>query len=262
MNSLRGGNAIFVKLLKDGRLPQTFTVQDLLDRLPQNSTKTQATGIIQYGLLKGTVVSLGKQGRKALYCAAEDQYKVEQKKILNPPSPPQAQYTPVEIHPADILMQKAISAVVSSLNEQIISSENRIVDRVVSSLLVALPKRGYEESRPPAPTIPDSFPEEIPSMGGPRKFRVLIVGLMPNQKNIIRDYCGDILDLRFIKGSLTNLRSKAEGADLVLGYTKFMNHKEDYLISSTNTRYITVQGGLTSLKQELDKVMEKETRPT
>lgn len=85
--------------------------------------------------------------------------------------------------------------------------------------------------------------------------KVTIVGLLPQQANIIRSIYGEELDLKFIDvdTSASKMRATAETSDQVVLMTKFISHEVQSNLRQHDLVYCN--GGVSSLKLKLDAML-------
>lgn len=84
--------------------------------------------------------------------------------------------------------------------------------------------------------------------------KITIIGLLPQQANIIRGIYGEALDLRFIETDTPTqkIRCSAESSDQVVLMTKFMSHEIQTALRQMDLVYCN--GGVSSLKLKLDAI--------
>lgn len=88
-----------------------------------------------------------------------------------------------------------------------------------------------------------------------KRKKILIVGLLYSQFNEIKTEYSEYFDLKnFVsEGSIPKLKSMLSYIDTVIIMTNFVPHSVDGVISQSNAKYIRISGGVSSLKEELDK---------
>lgn len=88
----------------------------------------------------------------------------------------------------------------------------------------------------------------------PRKRRVMIVGLLPAQQDLISKEFGRELDLRFVTSSAqvsNRAKELSSRSDVAVLMTKFVNHSAEDTIKAGGIRMIRVSGGMSSLRDTL-----------
>lgn len=123
----------------------------------------------------------------------------------------------------------------------------------------AVPEQPEHESAMSEPVTPQApVPPHrpyLPTQPKQRLTRVLIAGgdkkAVPE---ILKARFGHKLDLRFwlVSESRAALRDRVVGADLTLGWTKFLGHSEDSICDARAQRYFRVGGGIDALTDKLD----------
>lgn len=89
----------------------------------------------------------------------------------------------------------------------------------------------------------------------PRKHKVLIVGLLPQQAGMISMEFSDALDLSFWKDESTSqLRNSARAADVVVLFTSKISHSHLETVKSVQTKVKQCPGGMTALRDMLTNI--------
>ncbi len=90
-----------------------------------------------------------------------------------------------------------------------------------------------------------------------KKKKILVAGLLHNQFNEIKHEYSEYFDLKNASGdcSIPKLKSMLTYIDHTLVMTNFISHSVDGVISNSGTRYTRITGGLTSLKEEIEKLI-------
>ncbi len=90
-----------------------------------------------------------------------------------------------------------------------------------------------------------------------KKKKILIAGLLHNQFNEIKHEYSEYFDLKNASGdcSIPKLKSMLTYTDHILVMTNFISHSVDGVISNSGNRYIRITGGMTSLKEEIEKLI-------
>lgn len=84
--------------------------------------------------------------------------------------------------------------------------------------------------------------------------RVFIVGLLPDQVQVITKEFGDVFDLSFWKDeNIHLLKSKAINQDKILVMKKFISHSFQDALRSVRVQYTIVPGAVSELKAVLEK---------
>lgn len=92
--------------------------------------------------------------------------------------------------------------------------------------------------------------------------RVVILGLIPTQEQDVLQSHGDVFDLRFIAMAHPgDVKVRCASADLVIGMTKFMNHKVHDTLKAAGIKYCPCNGSVTALKLALDTYLAEVTAP-
>ncbi len=87
-----------------------------------------------------------------------------------------------------------------------------------------------------------------------RRKRVLVVGLLPGQQDLITREFGRELDLRFVTSDAqvsNRAKELSHSSDAAILMTKLVSHAAEDIIKSRGGRLIRVSGGLSQLKGAL-----------
>lgn len=90
-----------------------------------------------------------------------------------------------------------------------------------------------------------------------KKKKILIVGLLHNQFNEIKHEYSEYFDLKLwsLDSSIPKLKSMLTYSDHTLVMVNFINHSADGVIANAKNPYSRISGGMSSLKDELDKLI-------
>ena len=100
----------------------------------------------------------------------------------------------------------------------------------------------------------------LPAPPKPKKLKVCIVGLLPQQAGFISQEFGDVFDLSFWKDDdPKRLRAYAKGCDVLYGMADFISHSHHDLVAAGGGKLIPVHGGMTSLRDVLTKRYVEDT---
>ena len=90
-----------------------------------------------------------------------------------------------------------------------------------------------------------------------RKLRVVVAGLLNSQARSLEEKYDDVFDLRFWSKdqSHDSLKQILTHADVALGMVSFLPHSADGILKSSKIPYRPVSGGMTHMKQALDKLL-------
>ena len=87
-----------------------------------------------------------------------------------------------------------------------------------------------------------------------RRPAVTVVGLLPGQASMIKDEFGTEFSLHFVtsaKNEASRLHGLCKTSDAVLTMTGFISHSLEKIIKSSGVRLVRVNGGMSSLRDEL-----------
>lgn len=143
-------------------------------------------------------------------------------------------------------IQEFVSALVSQVTTQVTAQLHATLQaqvddaiaKAVKSVVIPAPEKGIAAG----PTAP-----------APRKRRVLIVGLLPQQAGMIQQEFHRELDLSFYQTTehRNRLASAAGHADIVISMTKFIDHSVTETIKAAKANLRYCNGGLTALRDIL-----------
>lgn len=110
------------------------------------------------------------------------------------------------------------------------------------------------------PNAPSYIPNHNPMPRGAsreKKPRVVVAGALNDQARHLETTMGNKLDLRFWSKdqSSDNLKSMLKGADAAVGMVGFLSHAHDGIIKSSRIPYQPVSGGVSQVKQALEKLI-------
>lgn len=90
-----------------------------------------------------------------------------------------------------------------------------------------------------------------------RRIRVVVAGVLNNQARTLEESLGAKLDLRFWSKdqSHESLKQMLAHADHAVGMISFLPHSADGILKSSKVPYSPVSGGVTHLKQALEKLV-------
>jgi len=134
-----------------------------------------------------------------------------------------------------------------------------IEDHILSILdHLTQPKKGERPAGKPDDYLTRPFPytEKVAiarETSTPRKRpKVLVMGLLPDQENSVRNEFGALLDLRFWKdGSLHLLKNQSAMADHVVVMAKFTAHDALRMVRAVTSRIMYCNGGVSALSDIL-----------
>ena len=88
--------------------------------------------------------------------------------------------------------------------------------------------------------------------------RVIVAGMLNSQAKTIEAAFKDKLDLRFWSKdqSADTLKSMLSHADAAIGMVGFLSHSHDAVLKSSKVTYVPVSGGVTQVKQALERLLE------
>ncbi len=131
------------------------------------------------------------------------------------------------------LIRKIVKEVISDELNSIISNANDIVNNKTHSVIST-----------PTP---------------PKLTKVLLIGLLPNQENIIKNEYSDMFELVFANRELPGgvLKGKASKCANTLVLTDFISHTVEKALSRVHG-YVRVSGGISSLRVELNKIIKEQ----
>lgn len=89
-----------------------------------------------------------------------------------------------------------------------------------------------------------------------KKSRVIVAGVLNAQARKIEDLYKDKLDIKFWTKdqSSDTLRSMLHQADAAIGMVGFLSHSHDGILKASKIPYFPVSGGVTAIKQTLDRM--------
>jgi hypothetical protein len=95
----------------------------------------------------------------------------------------------------------------------------------------------------------------------PKLPRVLLIGGLPQQQQIIEKEFEGFLDLRFAKDD-NDLEGRIGNAEYIVAWVRFMGHSQDAIAKAANIPYYPVNGGITSIKETLEGIWYDATKET
>ena len=112
----------------------------------------------------------------------------------------------------------------------------------------------------PNVAVPSYAPSHNPLPRGSvkeKKPRVVVAGALNDQARHLETTMGNKLDLRFWSKdqSSDNLKSMLKGADAAVGMVGFLSHAHDGILKSSRIPYQPVSGGVSQVKQALEKLI-------
>lgn len=93
----------------------------------------------------------------------------------------------------------------------------------------------------------------------PKLPRVLVIGGLPQQQQIIEKEFEGLLDLRFAKDD-NDLEGRIGNAEYIVAWVRFMGHAQDAVAKAANLPYFPVSGGITMLKETLEGIFYDATK--
>lgn len=106
--------------------------------------------------------------------------------------------------------------------------------------------------------VEDGSHDFVQTLSGnkPKRKRVTVVGLLPQQAGMLGLEYGSRLDCRFLgsDSNVNELRSATNNSDFVLGMVGFMSHSTDGVLAKSES-YLRVSGGMSKLRSILDKLV-------
>jgi len=82
--------------------------------------------------------------------------------------------------------------------------------------------------------------------------KVLIVGLLPEQVNIIGKHFDGIYEMRFHKQGTNGLKTLSSNSDQAVLMTKFVSHNQCDIVKESGVPFLYCDGGITKLKKILE----------
>ena len=164
--------------------------------------------------------------------------------LLPPPTPLTTAQTP---NPAslDALCEELAQRLVDRVKTILVSGLRTAVDDLLEETMKDFNPRGFDQTTLSKSTQSGEVVKRSP--------RVVVVGLLPQQANILSNEFADCLDLRFLKDtSASRLRRAATGAALVVAHISHMSHKQ-LNVGSMPCLLVKVSGGLTKIRDTLTK---------
>lgn len=157
---------------------------------------------------------------------------------------------PVQEAPPEEPKPPTLDAVVEVLANQIGNAiGNAVADHIQRSIRESLQNFGIEEPRAEV----SSKPEEVR-----RKPKLLVVGPLPAQADILKSKFVDKLDLRFVSSQEGTkvMSSRINGVDKVVLMTGFISHAHQQSAMQLKGRdnVVLVDGGMTSLAKRLSEM--------
>ena len=221
-------------------------------KMKENTCGVRLSAIFQSGKVKREMISDGKTRNKAFYYPLDH----EKGEVYNPTTAiprnkkaapqaeealPQEQHKTVATIPPEVLT--SLGPFKHVLEDYIEAISDMITESIVERVRVKLPI-----------ALEDTL-EEVPQVQEKRKRlpRVLIVGLLPDQANVIQGEFSQTFDLRFTKpkGGTQTLKEKARRADMTFIMTSWISHSVTGEIKSVTDKTRYVSGHLEALRQEL-----------
>ncbi len=151
------------------------------------------------------------------------------------------------------MMVRMIEQVGPAIREALLAAPHtRVVKEALRQVLI------QEEAEAEA-EVP--VQEEAPERLAPRR-KVLIVGLLSQQANVLKTQFGKDLDLSFWNEDRVNDRLQAllDTSQTVFGATKFISHAIDGTLTRAGD-YRRVHGGISKLRGELHALLKEEPVP-
>lgn len=145
----------------------------------------------------------------------------------------------------DGTLEGLIDALAAALVAQVIDRAKPLLRNALPSLLPTPPA----EDDGTKGVIHPPEPKMLPT---PRKPRVAVVGLLPQQAGYISNEYSDVFALNFPdRDAPFQLRKAAEGSDVVFEMTKFIPHAAEEILKKGSAELVRVPGGLSDLRRAL-----------
>jgi len=158
----------------------------------------------------------------------------------------------VDLELTKVPFEKIISELINRFDERVLNIiETKIIDKLNSlENMILNIKINSEEKPQPIEIISSSKPK--PKI---KKKKMLIVGLLHSQFNEIKLEYNEYFD---IKGwsddsSIPKLKSMLTYIDHIFVMVSFISHSTDNIVAQSGKNYTRISGGLSALKDELDK---------
>lgn len=157
---------------------------------------------------------------------------------------------PVETDDASLVLLQGVDRLATDLAERLASY---VAQQVVLRLNEALGSLAESLPAPGQPLPPLAMLPAAPSK--PRKKRVLIIGLLPQQAGLVSTEFGEALDLSFAGAddNVGKIKAQAAQAGEVLAMTKFISHSCEDLVKA-HPGYSRVAGGMSALRDKLTAI--------
>lgn len=154
---------------------------------------------------------------------------------------------PVETDDASLGLLQGVDRLATDLAERLAAY---VAQQVVLRLNEALGSLAESLPAPGQPLPPLAMLPVAPSK--PRKKRVLIIGLLPQQAGLVSTEFGEALDLSFAGAddNVGKIKAQAAQAGEVLAMTKFISHSCEDLVKA-HPGYSRVAGGMSALRDKL-----------
>jgi len=91
----------------------------------------------------------------------------------------------------------------------------------------------------------------------PKKTRVLIVGLLNEQRQQIQREWGEFFDLKFCEGNTPNLPDLARSCAVSVLMTKFTSHSQQESLKSVGAKILWCNGGVSDLERVLESAFNQ-----
>lgn len=105
--------------------------------------------------------------------------------------------------------------------------------------------------------LPHAPQSVAPKVSREKRTKVVVAGPMNSQARTLEQKYSDVLDLRFWTKDQSHetLKQMLAHADVAIGMVSFLPHSADGILKSAKIPYHPVSGGMTHIKQTLDKLV-------